>query len=106
ANDDRVDHLTLHEMSGHIVGDQRVRNSVTAQLPDRQARALEYRARFVDIHVLKLSSLPERPNHAQRSAITSSCEIACVAVRQDADAAGKERCAFVADPMAGRDVLV
>src|SRR5262249_21048058 len=55
----------LQKMADHVVGDQRQRNAAAMQLPSRQARALQIRARLRDQYVEALALLDGNANHAE-----------------------------------------
>ena len=48
ADDHEIDHAVLHQMAAGIVGNDRVRHAVMAELPGRQRGALIARAGLVD----------------------------------------------------------
>ena len=93
-------------MAGHVVGDQRGRDAVLLQFPDRQPRALQKRARLIGKNIDLFAAFDGRANDAQSGAIPGRSQRARIAVREHCLAVGHQRRAVPADGLADGDIFL
>ena len=83
ADDHQIDLTEPHHRAGHVVGDDRRVDAVLDELPRREPRALQKRARLVGQHGDLLALLGGRADDAERRAVAGGRQRPGVAVRQD-----------------------
>ena len=105
ADDDQIDLAALHQVPGHVVGDQRDRDRFLHHLPGGEPRALQERPRLVGDHGDALACIAGRAHDAQRRAVTGRRERAGVAVGHDARPVAHQRGAVAADGMVHLEIL-
>ena len=96
ADHDRIDFTPAHQVTGHVVGDQRHRDFFLHHLPSRQARALQKWAGLIGNHRNALACLHSRANDTQRRAVPGCRQGARIAMRQNPGAVNQQRCAVSA----------
>ena len=105
ADEDATNTAASQEMRRHVVGDQRVGDARTSQLPRRQPRALQDRPRLIYIDVEALACLMRGEDWRQRRTHPGGRQRARVAVRQQRVAIGDQLGAEAAHRAAGGGVL-
>ncbi len=95
----------LQEVPGHVVGDQRGRDAVLLQFPDREPRALQEGPGLVGEDVDLLAGGDRGADHAERRAVARRGQRAGVAVRQHRLAVRHQRRAVAADGLVDGDVF-
>ena len=114
ADDAEIDLSLLHQMPAGIVGDQRMRHAMRAELERGERSALIARPRLVDPH-MQVDALVERAvDRRQRRAPIDAGEPAGIAMGEDVDAFAAllvgmrldQAEPMLADPAIGLDILV
>src|SRR5512143_1023027 len=72
AYDSQVDHVMEHEVTGHIVGNERARDLLLHEFPRGQSRALEHGTGLVNIYVDLFPGFNRGPHYAFRSSVSGS----------------------------------
>ena len=107
AHHHRVHAPLLHHVAGHVVGDERHRHLLLAQLPCGEPGALEEGPGLVHEHLFDgLARLLHGAQHPQRGAVTRGGQGTGVAVGEDAPGPLQQPGAQAAEPPVGGDVFL
>ena len=106
ADDHAAHPLALHQMTRHVVGDERHGDAVLLQLPRGEPRALEEGSRLAGDDLDTLAGVDRRPHDGQRRPEARGRQRPGVAVGEDGGAVLEQRGAMHAERTVRRHVLV